>query len=141
MRSPARPGSRRLPRHRAICRAGSSPPSGRSSRSPPAALVTTAGFKYLLEIGRHDIPRHGNLYGWSKPARPVPPDRVLEVAERLDAEGTVLTALDEDRAGGGRRVPPRVRQPRPRAAHAGDPRRGVSGPARLALLGGAAAVP
>src|SRR5262245_4518370 len=69
-------------------------------KTPPTALVTTAGFKYLLEIGRHDIPRHGNLYGWSKPARPVPPDRVLEVAERLDAEGTVLTALDEDGARG-----------------------------------------
>ena len=39
-------------------------------KTPPTALVTTAGFKYVLEIGRHDIPRHGNLYGWSKPARP-----------------------------------------------------------------------
>src|SRR5262249_46064028 len=29
-------------------------------RTPPIALVTTAGFKYVLEIGRHDIPRHGN---------------------------------------------------------------------------------
>src|ERR1044072_5531935 len=34
-------------------------------KTPPTALVTTAGFKYVLEIGRHDIPRHGNLYGWS----------------------------------------------------------------------------
>jgi len=41
-------------------------------KTPPTALVTTAGFKYVLEIGRHDIPRHGNLYGWSKPTRPGP---------------------------------------------------------------------
>ena len=64
-------------------------------KTPPTALVTTAGFKYVLEIGRHDIPRHGNLYGWSKPARPITPDRVFEVAERLDVDGSVLTPLDE----------------------------------------------
>ena len=67
-------------------------------RTPPVALVTTAGFKYVLEIGRHDIPRHGNLYGWSKPARPITADRILEVTERIDAMGTVLTPLDEDGA-------------------------------------------
>jgi N-methylhydantoinase A len=67
-------------------------------KTPPTALVTTAGFKYVLEIGRHDIPRHGNLYGWSKPTRPITPDRVLEVTERLDAHGAVLTPLDEDEA-------------------------------------------
>ena len=67
-------------------------------KTPPTALVTTAGFKYVLEIGRHDIPRHGNLYGWSKPARPIAPDRVFEVPERLDHEGGVLTSLDEERA-------------------------------------------
>jgi N-methylhydantoinase A len=67
-------------------------------KTPPTALVTTAGFKYVLEIGRHDIPRHGNLYGWSKPTRPITPDRVFEVTERLDADGTVLTPLDDDEA-------------------------------------------
>ncbi len=67
-------------------------------KTPPTALVTTAGFKYVLEIGRHDIPRHGNLYGWSKPARPITPDRVFEVPERLDAHGRVLTPLDETAA-------------------------------------------
>lgn len=67
-------------------------------KTPPVALVTTAGFKYVLEIGRHDIPRHGNLYGWSKPARPITPDRIFEVRERLDAEGGVLAPLDEDEA-------------------------------------------
>src|SRR5262245_9651253 len=67
-------------------------------KTPPTALVTTAGFKYVLEIGRHDIPRHGNLYGWSKPVRPITPERVFEVTERLDVDGSVLTALDEDEA-------------------------------------------
>jgi N-methylhydantoinase A len=67
-------------------------------KTPPTALVTTAGFKYVLEIGRHDIPRHGNLYGWSKPARPVSPDRALEVTERVDHEGRVLIPLDEAEA-------------------------------------------
>ena len=28
------------------------------------ALITTKGFKYVLEIGRHDIPRRENIYGW-----------------------------------------------------------------------------
>jgi N-methylhydantoinase A len=67
-------------------------------RTPPVALVTTAGFKFVLEIGRHDIPRHGNLYGWSKPGRPITADRVFEVTERVDADGTVLVPLDEKEA-------------------------------------------
>src|SRR5438046_4757740 len=64
-------------------------------KTPPTALITTAGFKYVLEIGRHDIPRHGNLYGWSKPTRPITPERVFEVTERLDVNGSVLMPLDE----------------------------------------------
>ncbi|RZK89027.1 MAG: hydantoinase/oxoprolinase family protein, partial [Methylobacterium sp.] len=60
------------------------------------ALVTTAGFRHVLEIGRQDIPRRSNLYAWRKPARPVPPSRVLEVNERIAAGGAVQTALDED---------------------------------------------
>jgi N-methylhydantoinase A len=67
-------------------------------KTPPTALVTTSGFKYVLEIGRHDIPRHGNLYGWSKPTRPITPERVFEVSERLDVDGSVLTPLDEPAA-------------------------------------------
>ncbi|MBL6080537.1 hydantoinase/oxoprolinase family protein [Belnapia sp. T18] len=59
------------------------------------ALVTTAGFRHVLEIGRQDIPRAANLYTWVKPARPVPPERVVEVAERIAADGSVLTPLDE----------------------------------------------
>ena len=64
-------------------------------KGAPAALVTTAGFRHVLEIGRQDIPRAANLYAWLKPARPVPPRHVLEVTERVGAGGTVLTPLDE----------------------------------------------
>jgi N-methylhydantoinase A len=60
-----------------------------------AALVTTAGFRHVLAIGRQDIPRKANLYAWVKPARPVPPSRVLEVRERIGAGGVVVEPLDE----------------------------------------------
>lgn len=59
------------------------------------ALVTTAGFRHVLEIGRQDIPRSANLYTWVKPRRPVPPARVFEVLERVAAGGAVLVPLDE----------------------------------------------
>ncbi|GJD53031.1 Acetophenone carboxylase gamma subunit [Methylobacterium crusticola] len=60
-----------------------------------AALVTTAGFRHVLAIGRQDIPRRENLYAFVKPARPVPSSRVLEVRERVGPGGTVLEPLDE----------------------------------------------
>jgi N-methylhydantoinase A len=60
-----------------------------------AALVTTAGFRHVLAIGRQDIPRRANLYSWIKPRRPVPPSRVIEVIERVGPGGVVLTELDE----------------------------------------------
>jgi N-methylhydantoinase A len=58
-------------------------------------LVTTAGFRHVLEIGRQDIPRGVNLYAWVKPKRPVPASRILEVRERVGAGGVVLEPLDE----------------------------------------------
>src|SRR5262245_60170253 len=60
-----------------------------------AALVTTAGFRHVLTIGRQDIPRRANLYAWVKPARPVSASCVLEVDERIGPGGVVLQALDE----------------------------------------------
>src|SRR5260370_24673481 len=47
-------------------------------KTPPTALVTTAGFKYVLEIGRHAIPPHANLYGWPNPPPPTPPHRPFQ---------------------------------------------------------------
>jgi N-methylhydantoinase A len=65
---------------------------GRGAR---AALVTTSGFRHVLEIGRQDIPRRANLYAWIKPKRPVPASRVFEVTERVGPGGDVLSPLDE----------------------------------------------
>jgi N-methylhydantoinase A len=61
-----------------------------------SALVTTAGFRHVLAIGRQDIPRRANLYAWVKPARPVPTSRVFEVRERVGPGGVVMEELDED---------------------------------------------
>ena len=58
-------------------------------------LLTTAGFKHVLAIGRQDVPRRANLFSWIKPQRPVPPERILEVPERLDGAGNTLVELDE----------------------------------------------
>src|SRR5258708_23654226 len=63
------------------------------------ALVTTRGFRHLLEIARQSVPSgYGNSYFWVKPDRIVPRERVFEVTERLDFRGEVLTPFDEDGA-------------------------------------------
>jgi N-methylhydantoinase A len=59
------------------------------------ALITTAGFRHVLDIGRQDIPRQANLYAWRKPRRPVSASSVIEVTERVGAGGIVLTPLHE----------------------------------------------
>ena len=65
-------------------------------KAAPSALITTEGFRHVLEIGRQDIPRAANLFAWVKPKRPVPPSRVLEIPGRIAADGTELRPLDED---------------------------------------------
>jgi len=65
---------------------------GKTART---ALVTTSGFRHVMEIGRQDIPRAANLFSWVKPRRPVPPERVLEVTERVAPGGAILKPLDE----------------------------------------------
>jgi N-methylhydantoinase A len=63
------------------------------------ALITTRGFRHVLEIARQSVPSgYGNSYFWVKPERIVPLERVMEVTERLDFKGQVLTPLDEDAA-------------------------------------------
>jgi N-methylhydantoinase A len=63
------------------------------------ALVTTRGFRHVLEIARQSVPSgYGNSYFWVKPERIVPLERVREVSERLDHRGGVLQPLDEDDA-------------------------------------------
>lgn len=64
---------------------------GKAART---ALITTGGFRHVLEIGRADIPRQENLFGWVKPRRPVLPRDVFEVRERTLVDGRIETPLD-----------------------------------------------
>jgi N-methylhydantoinase A len=73
------------------------------------ALVTTKGFKDVLEIGRHSVPRTSNIYGWVKPERPVTPDLIFEVEERTNLDGRVVTPIDLD---GCRTIAQRLRESR-----------------------------
>jgi N-methylhydantoinase A len=57
-------------------------------------LVTTAGFRDVLELGRRTRPQAYGMHGSFTPV--IPRDLRLEVPERLDARGRVLTPLDED---------------------------------------------
>src|SRR5690348_10572483 len=63
-------------------------------RGVPTGLITTRGFRDVLEIGRQVRP---HLYDYSvrTPAPLVPRESRLEVAERIDAAGDVLMPLDE----------------------------------------------
>jgi N-methylhydantoinase A len=60
-----------------------------------AALITTTGFKYVLEIGRQDVPRRASLFAWVKPKRPVPPEHIFEIGGRIGPDGRELQPLDE----------------------------------------------
>ena len=57
-------------------------------------LITTAGFRDVIEIGTHD--RSGSVYeiAYAKPAVPLRPDMIRELSERIDAHGRVLSPLD-----------------------------------------------
>ena len=57
-------------------------------------LITTAGFRDVLELGRRTRPQAYGMTGQFFPI--IPRDLRLEVPERMDAEGDVLTPLDED---------------------------------------------
>jgi N-methylhydantoinase A len=64
-------------------------------RGVPTGLITTRGFRDVLEIGRQVRP---HLYDYTvrTPVPLVPRECRLEVAERIDAAGTVLVPLNED---------------------------------------------
>ena len=62
----------------------------------PVGLITTQGFRDVLEMRRRDRPRTWGLWGDFEPV--VPRDRRLEVAERVLADGTVLVAVDPGEA-------------------------------------------
>jgi N-methylhydantoinase A len=56
-------------------------------------IVTTKGFRDVLELGRRTRPSSYGLRGWFEPL--IPRELRLEVAERMDAEGEVVVPLDE----------------------------------------------
>lgn len=61
-------------------------------------LLTTRGFRDVLEIGRLRTPGMFDL-SWDKPAPLVPRHLRFEVTERIAADGSIVTALDEDELG------------------------------------------
>jgi N-methylhydantoinase A len=64
-------------------------------RGPRVGLLTTAGFRDLLDVERHGRPDSFSLE-WTKPPHIVQRDSVREVTERVDANGKVVVSLDED---------------------------------------------
>lgn len=67
--------------------------TGRGAR---VGLLTTAGFRDLLEIGRQKRPDLYDIFA-EKPQTLVPRSLRFEVPERLLHDGSVAVALDEDR--------------------------------------------
>ena len=65
-------------------------------------LITTRGFRDVLELGRRTRPTAYGLTGTFVPL--IPRELRMEVAERMDAEGTVLTPLDEVAVAGAARA-------------------------------------
>ena len=57
-------------------------------------LITTQGFRDVLELGRRTRPQAYGMTGFFKPI--IPRDLRLEVPERMDASGNVLVELDEE---------------------------------------------
>jgi N-methylhydantoinase A len=64
-------------------------------RGAITALLTTRGFRDVLEMGRKNRPDMYNLFFRPRMC-PVPRQRRVEVGERLDSRGQVLQPLDSD---------------------------------------------
>lgn len=68
-------------------------------RGATVGLVTTSGFRQVLQIARSYVP--GGLAGWIIWPKPEPLAQLqhtVEVTERIDASGNVVTELDEANA-------------------------------------------
>lgn len=57
-------------------------------------LITTQGFRDILELGRRTRPQAYGMFGRFDPL--IPRDLRLEVPERMDSDGTVLTPLNTE---------------------------------------------
>ena len=60
----------------------------------PTGMITTRGFRDVIEVGRRTRPQPYGMTGVFRPI--IPRDLRLEVSERSDADGNVVTPLDED---------------------------------------------
>ena len=111
-----------------------------------AALVTTRGFRDVLELRRS---ARADLYDLFQdaPATLIPRRRRFEITERIGADGSIVTPLAEDeidgliaalkaaaRRGDRRLAAVQLPQPRARAAARRAPARGAAGRARLPVL-------
>ncbi len=56
-------------------------------------LITTMGFRDTLELGRRTRPKPYGLFGTFEPL--IPRELRIEIPERMDARGQVVTALEE----------------------------------------------
>lgn len=64
-------------------------------RGGKIGLITTKGFRDVLEIGRLRTPGMFDLT-WDKPAPLVPRHLRFEITERIAADGSIVTPLDEE---------------------------------------------
>jgi N-methylhydantoinase A len=64
-------------------------------RGAPVAMITTKGFRDLVEIGRQTRPHLNDLH-LDNPPPLAPRARRFEVVERVGADGAVVTPLDEE---------------------------------------------
>jgi len=60
----------------------------------PTGMITTKGFRDIIEVGRRTRPQPYGMFGKFEPV--IPRDRRLEVTERMDAQGNIVVPLDED---------------------------------------------
>ncbi|MEQ8862528.1 MAG: hydantoinase/oxoprolinase family protein [Thalassobaculum sp.] len=63
-------------------------------RGAATGIITTAGFRDVLEMRRRDRPTTWGLWGQFEPV--IPRDRRLEVPERVLADGSIHTPVDLD---------------------------------------------
>jgi N-methylhydantoinase A len=61
-------------------------------KTATVGLITTEGFRDVLELGRRTRPKPYGLFGTFEPL--APRDRRIEVRERMDAQGKIVTPLD-----------------------------------------------
>jgi len=65
------------------------------NKGPKTGMLVTDGFKFVVEIGRQDVPRGENLHAWVKPRRPIRPQHIWQIRGRIDHRGRELHPLDE----------------------------------------------